>query len=162
MVFNKAASNANWVFKGNLGQPDSFRKAQKLAEEMEEDVVFLQSRMRNLLMVRDATLFVLILLETFFWLEVIGFVFIFAMLPLIEVYGANFGMEWTADFLSGQRGQVQKALFFVVSICAMGIAGMRTVLRFERIRANVLDKARLGPKKKKVKPVKQKAKGKAK
>lgn len=162
MVFNKAASNANWVFKGNLGQPDSFRKAQNLAEEMEEDVVFLQSRMRNLLMVRDATLFVLILLETFFWLEVIGFVFIFAMLPLIEVYGANFGMEWTADFLAGQRGQVQKALFFVVSICAMGIAGMRTVLRFEKIRANVLDKARSGPKKKKVKPVKQKAKGKAK
>lgn len=158
-VFNRPATNANWVFKGNLGQPDSFRKAQKLTEEVQEDVDFLHGRMRNLLMIRDATLFVLILVETFFWLEVVGFVLIFAILPLIEIYGAGFGMGWTAEFLAGQRGEVQKALFFVISVCAMGIAGMRTVLRFEKIRAKVLDKARTAPtKKKKASPKKSKAK----
>ena len=102
--------------------------------------------------VRDSTLFLLAVGETFLWLEVAAIICIFALIPILLVYGDKIGMDLAASVIAKQRWDVQKALFIVLSVVALGIAALRTVLRFERIRDKVLTKAKV--KRQKPKPKK--------
>lgn len=149
-IFNKSATEANWIFKANLGQPDAFKKANKMTEDMAEQVEYLEGRMRTLCLIRDATLFILSLVQTFFWIEIIGIILIFIILPLILIYGENIGLSWTAGVIASHRFEVQKVLFMLLSILAIGIASLRTVLSFEKIREKILDKAQKGPSKRQI------------
>ncbi len=139
--FNHCSTALNWALKANFHMPDSFKKAQGLATDGEERLVKLEKKMRFLRMVRDSTLFLLSVAESFLWIEAIGIVFIFALLPLLLFYGDKIGLDITASAIARQRWEVQKALFFVISVVALGVACLRTVLRFERIRDKVFSKA---------------------
>ncbi len=140
--YNHCVAALNWAMKADFRMPEAFRKAQILAEDGEERLQKLEGKMKFLRLVRDSTLFLLAVLETFMWLEVAGIILIFALLPLLLFYGDKIGMEYTASLISRQRWEVQKALFFVLSVVALGVAGLRTVLRFERIRDKVFAKAK--------------------
>jgi len=94
--------------------------------------------------VRDSTLFVLVLAETFLWLQIIGLLLIFAVLPLFIFYGDKVGLEFLANALAKERWPVQKALLIVLTVFSVGVAGLRTILRFESIRDTILRKAREG------------------
>ncbi len=149
--YNQAVANINWVLTANLFVPEAFRKAHALSDAEDERLKKLEGRMRFLRIVRDATLFMLSMAESFFWLELVGILAIFVILPLILLYGDKIGLEWTAGIISTDRWQVQKALFLVVTIMAVGTAGLRTLLRFEKIRDTIFAKARAGTLKKKKK-----------
>ncbi len=140
--FNHCVAALNWALKANFHMPDAFKKAQTLAEDGEERLKKLEKKMRFLRLVRDSTLFLLSVAETFLWLEVAGIIFIFALLPLILFYGDKVGLDLTASAIAKQRWEVQKALFFIISVVALGVAGLRTVMRFERIRDKVFAKAK--------------------
>ncbi len=51
-------------------------------------------------------------------------------------------MDMLVDAASKQRWQVQKVLFFFITIVAIAVAGLRTALRFDAIREKVFAKAR--------------------
>ncbi|MDR2162065.1 MAG: tetratricopeptide repeat protein [Desulfovibrio sp.] len=143
-TYNMIVHNLNWANSNNFRLPDAFRKAQSLMEQEEQRLKKLEGRLKFLRVIRDATLFLLTVAETFFWCELGGILLIFVLLPLVLIYGDKIGLEWTASILAEERWGVQKALFFVVSILALSIASLRTILRFEAIRDKILSKARRG------------------
>ena len=154
-VYNECVLGVNWLFGSNLADPSSFKRATAMLPVEKEKLEYLEGRMKNLCMIRDSTLFVLTLVETFFWVEIVGIIFIYALLPLVLVYGGNIGLDWIASVIADNREQVQTVLFYLLSILAIGVAGLRTVLRFEKIRAKILAKAKDAPKKKKEKALKK-------
>ena len=140
--YNKSVENLNWASRNGFQTAETFKKAQILVGEEAERMKRLESRMRFLRIIRDGTLFMLSLVETFFWIELIGIIAIFVLLPLLLVYGDRIGMDMLVAAASKQRWQVQKVLFFFITIVAIAVAGLRTALRFEAIREKVFAKAR--------------------
>ena len=140
--YNQGVANMNWAMTANFHSPDVFRKAQMLVEQESERVKQLEGRLKFLRVVRDSTLFVLSVAESFFWMEVAGILAIFVILPLFILYGDKIGFESLVNAIGKERWQVQKALFLVVTVIAIGIAGLRTIFRFERIREKILAKAK--------------------
>jgi len=142
--YNESVANNNWALKANFHTPEAFRKAQMLMEQEGERLKKLEGRLKFLRVVRDSTLFVLVLAETFLWLQIIGLLLIFAVLPLFIFYGDKVGLEFLANALAKERWPVQKALLIVLTVFSVGVAGLRTILRFESIRDTILRKAREG------------------
>ena len=142
--YNEGVANNNWALRANFHAPETFRKAQMLVEQEGERIKKLEGRLKFLRMVRDSTLFVLTMAETFLWLEIIGLILIFAVLPLLIFYGDKIGLEILATALAKDRWPVQKALLILLTVFAMGVAGLRTILRFESVRDKILTKARAG------------------
>jgi tetratricopeptide (TPR) repeat protein len=147
-TYNQSVLNLNWANAANFLLPDAFRKAQTLMEQEGERLKKLEGRLKFLRIIRDATLFLLSVAETFFWCELAGIILIFVLMPLLLIYGDKIGMDWTASLIAEERWGVQKALFFVVSILALGVASLRTILRFETIRDKILAKAGRAPRRK--------------
>lgn len=140
--YNEGVANVNWALTANFHAPEPFRKAQMLVEQERERIKKLESRLRFLRIVRDTTLFILSMAQTFFWLEIVGCLLIFAVLPLFLLYGDKLGFDSALTIFSKDRWPVQKALLIVVTVLAVGIAGLRTIMRFETIRDKILSKAR--------------------
>ena len=140
--YNQGVANMNWAMTANFHAPEIFRKAQMLVEQESERIKHLDGRLKFLRIVRDSTLFVLSVAESFFWMEAIGILAIFVILPLLMLYGDKIGLESVVGAVAKERWQIQKALFLVVTVVAIGIAGLRTIFRFERIREKILAKAK--------------------
>lgn len=142
--FNEGVANVNWAMAANFHNPSLFRKAQELVGQEEKRLKKLEGRLGFLRVVRDSTLFALSMTETFFWLEIVGCILIFAVLPLFLYYGDRFGFEFAVEAFKQERWQVQKALLILVSAFALAFASLRTILRFEVIREKILTKAQAG------------------
>lgn len=142
-TYNKSVANMNWALQANFHNPDAFRKAQVLMEKETERLRKLENRLRFLRIIRDSTLFLLSVAEKFFWMEIVGLLLIFIVMPLILLYGEKIGLDLSSSIIAKERWLVQKALFIVISILAAGIACLRTVFRFEDIRDKILNKARV-------------------
>jgi len=135
--FNACASKLNWMRTTSLQVAVNFRKCQDYLDEIEATITLLKARLVTLRIVRDATLFVLLLGKSFMWLELVGLA-----LSLIAVPGSIFlaqktGQTWFAELMAAQKWQVQKGLVILVSIVAMAAAAIRTALSFERKRADL-------------------------
>jgi tetratricopeptide (TPR) repeat protein len=143
--YNVGVANLNWAMTANFHGPENFRRAQALLEKEEERLKKLESRLRLLRIVRDATLFMLSMLQTFLWLEAAGLIVIFAVLPLFLLYGDRLGLGNIVGILAADRWQVQKALTLLVTMLAFAAASLRTILRFEGIREKILRKAMEAP-----------------
>ncbi|MDR3176883.1 MAG: tetratricopeptide repeat protein [Desulfovibrio sp.] len=139
--YNEGVQNMNWALTANFHSPETFRKAQSLLKGEGERLQKLENRMRFLRVVRDSTLFVLTMAETFLWLEIAGIILIFVVLPIFILYGDKIGFADAVGMLAADRWQVQKALFVLISVLAFGVASLRTILRFESIREKILRKA---------------------
>ncbi|MDL2267971.1 tetratricopeptide repeat protein [Desulfovibrio sp. OttesenSCG-928-G15] len=142
--YNEAVANSNWALMANFHSPESFRKGQMLIEQETERIDGLESKLKFLRFVRDSTLFVLTMGETFLWLEIIGIVLVFLAVPAVSFYGDRFGLNFALGTSEADRGQMQKALALLVTIFAAAIACIRTILRFEKIRDTLLTKAKEG------------------
>ena len=140
--YNQCAASLNWAMQSNLHSPEAFRRALVMATEEEKRIEKLEKRLRLLRLIRDVTLFFLSMARTFFWLEVVGLLLVLVVLPLLLYYAQKTGAQWPITTLAGQQWQVQKAATFIISFLALGIAVLRTVLRFEKIRDALLEKAR--------------------
>ncbi len=141
-MYNAAAANMNWAARTGLHVPEAFKKAQMLAVQEEERLKKMEARMRFLRIIRDSTLFLLSVGESFFWVELCGVILIFIVLPLILVYGGRIGLDIPSSIFVKDRWDVQKALFIIVSVLSLVVAAMRTILRFEVIRDKIMAKAR--------------------
>ena len=142
--YNEGVANTNWALTTNLHTPEAFRKAQILVEQEAERIGKLEGRLKFLRIVRDSTLFLLVMAETFLWLQIIGLILIFAVLPLLIFYGDKIGLEFLATILAKERWPIQKAMLMVLTVLALGVASFRTLLRFETIRDKLLTKAQTG------------------
>ena len=140
--FNECAGIINWAFGANFHDTTSFKQAQAYVPTVTDLLKQLEARLRFLRVVRDSTLFVLILLRTFFWIEVIGIVLCLLFVPAIAIYGDNFGLGWLKTLIRQHHWELQKVLVTIVSIMALGAAVLRTTLIFEKRREKLLASAR--------------------
>ncbi len=140
--FNECAGIINWAFGANFHDTDSFKQAQAYIPTVTDLLKQLETRLRFLRVVRDSTLFVLILLRSFFWLEVVGIVLCLVTVPAIAIYGDHFGMGWIKNLIRHNHWELQKVLVTIVSIMALGAAVLRTTLVFEKRREKLLADAR--------------------
>lgn len=140
--YNLCAANLNWALKTHFQVAETFKRAQKMAEQEEERLILLEGRLRFLRVVRDATLFMLILGKTFFWMELIFLVLTLIGLPLTIYYGQTSGAGWATGLLVKQKWQIQKGLIIILSVFALGLAALRTAVIFESAREKLFKKAR--------------------
>ena len=93
-------------------------------------------------MVRDSTLFVLILIRTFLWVEIVCLVLCFVGVMAVLFYGDAMGLLWLQRLVKVNFWELQKVLVSIISITALGVASLRTTLIFEKRRDKMLDEAR--------------------
>ncbi len=133
--YNSCASKLNWMRTTPLNVAANFRKSQDYVEDIDATIVLLRARLVTLRIVRDVTLFLMLLGKTFMWLEIIGLALSLVLVPTLVYLAQKTGQNWIAWTLSSQQWQMQKALVLMVSIGAMAFAAMRTALTFEKKRA---------------------------
>ncbi len=140
--YNLCAANLNWALKTHFQVAETFKRAQKMAEAEEERLGLLEGRLRFLRVVRDATLFLLIMGKTFFWLELVFLILTLIGLPLSIYYGQTVSADWATGLLVKQKWQIQKGLIVILSVLALGIAALRTAVVFESAREKLFRKAK--------------------
>lgn len=140
--FNLCAASLNWALKTNFQEGETFKQAQTLAETEGERLQKLEGKLRFLRVVRDSTLFVLIMGRTFLWLEVLGLLLSLVAMPLALYYGERAGATWATGLLSAQKWQVQKVLVLGLSVLAIGFSALRTAVVFEKKRDKLFQEAR--------------------
>jgi tetratricopeptide (TPR) repeat protein len=138
--FNYCAKNCNWGLMQHFHLSETFRKAHNLSEKVEETLKTLESRLKTLKIVRDSTLFLLIMGKTFFWLELTGLILAVGLLPLSIYYGQKMGYDWASGLVVKQKWQLQKGLIMILSVGALGLAIVRTALVFERKKEKLFKK----------------------
>lgn len=140
--YNLCAANLNWALKTHFQVADTFKRAQKMAEVEDERLILLEGRLRFLRVVRDATLFMLILGKTFFWLELLFMLLTLIGLPLTIYYGQTIDAQWATGLLVKQKWQIQKGLIIILSVFALGLAALRTAVVFDKTKEKLFRKAR--------------------
>lgn len=140
--YNSCAASLNWVAHNNMHVAEVFKRAQELAEREEARLGKLESRMRFLRIVRDGTLFSLIMIKKFMWMELVGLALVLLVFPLTIYYGNKAGLTWLYDVFIEEQWTIQKGAIIVISILSLTIACIWTVVGFERIREKVFTKAK--------------------
>ncbi|MEG1610027.1 MAG: tetratricopeptide repeat protein, partial [Bilophila sp.] len=140
--FNECAGIINWAFGSNFHESESFKRAQGYVPTIVDLLSKLEKRLKFLRVVRDSTLFVLILGRTFFWVEVAGLVLCIIGVPTIAVFGNDFGMGWLKTLIRNNHWELQKVLLAILSVMALGISALRTTLVFEKRRDQLVSDAR--------------------
>ncbi len=140
--FNNCATILSWAFGANFNTPEAFKKALSHIPTMVATLEKLEKRLRFLRMVRDSTLYALILGKTFFWIEMGLLLVSLICVPTILLFGNQIGLGWLQELVKANHWQLQKVLFLVITATSLGVAALRTTLVFERQRAKLLASAR--------------------
>ncbi|MEG2172404.1 MAG: hypothetical protein RRY29_04000 [Desulfovibrionaceae bacterium] len=140
--FNECAGIINWAFASNFKEVGTFQRALESTSQVNTLLRDLKKRLKFLRMVRDATLFLLTLSKSFFWLELGGLVLCFLGIPTIILYGDKISLGWLKQMLGSQQWEVQKVLVGIVSVLALGVAALRTTVVFEKRRDKLIEDAR--------------------
>ena len=140
--FNEAAGILNWAFSSDFHSPEIFKKAQTNIEPITTLLKELSKRLRILRIMRDSTLFALILLKTFFWMEIVALVLAIITLVVILVFGGNLNMVWLQGMVKANFWNLQKVIISIITLASFGIAVLRTTLIFDRRKDKMLEEAR--------------------
>lgn len=141
--FNECATILNWAFTSNFNEAEVFKKARGYVPLLQECLEALEQRLKFLQVVRDVTLFILILGKTFFWIEIIGLLLCATSIPLIAVFGNKVGLGWLSILIKEEQWGLQKVLLLIISSIAIGISAIHTTLVFQRKRDQLIAEARI-------------------
>ena len=130
--FNFCARNLNWALRQHFDVADKFRKGKQVIEVVDAKLKDLEKRLKSLKIVRDATLFILVMGKGFFWLELIGLLLALLLLPVGIYMGQKMGYDWASGLVLRQKWELQKGLIIILSILALALATLRTALVFEK------------------------------
>ncbi len=142
--FNHCVRVLNWSFSQHFQVADNFRKAQEHVNSVEEKLGGLEKQLKTLKVVRDSTLFVLILGKTFFWLELSGLVLSLLGVPLLVYLSQKMGYSWATAMNEQQKYELRTGLVLVLSIAALAVSSLRTALIFEGRKEKLFRKAQSG------------------
>jgi tetratricopeptide (TPR) repeat protein len=140
--FNECAGIINRAYACNFNEAEPFRAVQAAVPRMTKLLRSLKKRLKSLRMVRDATLFCLIMAKTFVFLEIVGLALCFIGVPTVIYFGDSLRLGWLQEILGENQWSIQKVLTAIVSITSLGFAALRSTLTFERRREKLLEKAR--------------------
>jgi tetratricopeptide (TPR) repeat protein len=140
--FNYCARNLNWALTQHFQMADNFRKALTLADKVEERLKRLESQLKTLKIVRDSTLFLLIMSKTFFWLEIIGLVLGGLFVWVGIYYAQELNYSWAVGLDSADKFSIQKGLTLILSISVLAISALRSALIFDSRKEQLFRSAR--------------------
>jgi len=148
--FNFCVDKINWIKTQHLHDADNFRKALRFIEEIEEHIDSLQSRLVTLRIIRDSTLFVLMLGRSFIWLELIGLGLLLIGLPALIYLTRGVEGNYIIDMINDptQRWEISKGLVIVLSVLCLFLAALKCALTFEKRKRQLFDQADKGGAKK--------------
>lgn len=138
--FNFCVEKINWINSQHLKSADTFRQSLKFIDEIESRISSLQSRLITLRIIRDTTLFVLMLGRTFIWLELIGLGLSLVVLPLAVYFTRGMEELWFFDMIREQQWDFQKGLILILSVTALVLALLKTTFRFDKRKRELFEK----------------------
>ena len=137
--FNFCVDKINWIRTQRLKDPDNFRKSLIYIDEIEDHIDSLQKRLVTLRIVRDSTLFVLMLGRNFIWLELLSLGLALVAVPALIYFTQDVTGNWIVDSVREQRWEVTKGLVIIVSILCLALAAVRSALTFDRRKRELFD-----------------------
>lgn len=130
--FNSCVERINWINSQHLKSAEVFRRAQRYVQEVDENLSSLIGRLVTLRIVRDGTLFTLILGRNFIWFEIIGLGLALLAIPAFLWFTKGMENNWLVEIITKQKWEVQKALVLILSILALAFAAIKSALAFEK------------------------------
>lgn len=130
--FNFCVQRINWTMTQQLRTAENFRNARRNLPELEERLQTLSKRLTSLRIVRDSTLFAMILGKNFIWMEVVGLALALLTLPVLFFYSSKVAHHWLVEGILEQKWAFQKGLIFMVTVFSMGFAALLSVTSFEK------------------------------
>lgn len=137
--FNFCVTKLNWVRQQHFTVAKNFRLSHEYFRQVDETLGRLGHRLVTLKIVRDATLFILLLGKSFMWLEIVGLGLALVAMPASVFVAEHWGIEWLSRAIEGQRWNLQKGLVVVLSVAAFVFALLRTALVFEKKKAKFFE-----------------------
>jgi hypothetical protein len=130
--FNYCVEKMNWIMHQHIKGAEKFRQARTYLQEIEDRLDTLRSRLVTLRIIRDSTLFALMLGRTFIWLEVVGLGLALLGIPLIVYFTKGMESFWLLDLIREKEWEFQKGLILILSIGAFALAALKSALTFEK------------------------------
>ncbi|WP_419780169.1 tetratricopeptide repeat protein [Maridesulfovibrio sp.] len=130
--FNYCADKIYWIKTQQLNAAETFRKTQRYLDRIEERLRKLRKRLVTLRVIRDSTLFIMLLGRSFVWLEVVFLGLALLCIPLLIYYSNNFPPNFIVDMIIRQKWEFQKGLILILSILALAISAFRAAVVFEK------------------------------
>ncbi len=130
--FNYCADKIYWIKTQNLNQAETFRKTQQYLSRIDERLKKLRHRLVTLRVIRDSTLFVMLLGRSFIWLEVLFLGMALLCVPALIYYSKNFPSNFVIDMIIRQKWEFQQGMILILSILALAISAFRAAVVFEK------------------------------
>lgn len=137
--FNFCVDKINWIKTQNLKEADNFRKALTFLEEVEDRIDTLQGRLVTLRIIRDSTLFVLMLGRNFIWLELVSLGLALVAVPSFIYFTQDVQNNWIVDALREQRWEFAKGLVIILSVLCVAFAAIKSALTFDKRKRELFD-----------------------
>ncbi len=137
--FNFCVDKINWIKTQNLKDADNFRKALVFLEEVEDRIDTLQGRLVTLRIIRDSTLFVLMLGRNFIWLELVSLGLALVAVPALIYFTQDVQGNWVVDTFREQRWEVAKGLVIILSVLSIAFASIKSALTFDKRKRELFD-----------------------
>ncbi|CCH47342.1 tetratricopeptide repeat protein [Pseudodesulfovibrio piezophilus] len=137
--FNFCVDKINWIKTQRLKDADNFRKSLKLLDEIEERIDTLQGRLVTLRIIRDSTLFVLMLGRNFIWLELLGLGLALVGIPATIYFTRDIQSNWILDAIREQRWEFTKGFVIILSVFCLAVAVIKSALSFDKRKRELFD-----------------------
>lgn len=140
--FNYCVTKLNWVRQQHFKVAKNFRKSHEYFKVVEKKIDRLSTRLVTLRIVRDATLFILLMGKSFMWMEIVGLGLALLAIPVAVFVGEAYHYTWLTSIIEGQRWTIQKGLIVAVSVMALATSLLKTALVFDRRKEKFFDEQR--------------------
>lgn len=137
--FNYCVEKVNWIKTQHLKQADNFRLATKYVQEIEQRVDTLSGRLVTLRIVRDSTLFVLMLGKSFIWFELVGLGLAFVGVPAFLWFTQDVQGSWLVSTMRENQWEVTKGFVIILSALALAFAAIKSAAGFEKRKQQLFD-----------------------
>ncbi len=140
--FNECASIFNWAFASNFHEPEVFKQARGYLSIVRDLLDKLKQQLKFLRLARDASLFMLIFIKSFFWIEIIGLFLGVVSIPALTIFGEDLGLTNLANFIKEEQWSLQKVLIFIITVVSLGLAAIHATLVFGRRKKKLIAQAK--------------------
>ncbi len=137
--FNFCVDKINWIRTQRLKDARRFRKSLLLLDEIEERIEMLQGRLVTLRIVRDSTLFILMLGRNFIWFELVGLGLALISIPTMLYFTQHIQGNWMIDTIREQRWEFTKGLVIILSVLCLVAAALKSTFSFDKRKRELFD-----------------------
>ncbi|MDD4951250.1 MAG: tetratricopeptide repeat protein [Desulfovibrionaceae bacterium] len=137
--FNFCVEKINWIKAQHLKIADNFRRTLHYLKEIDGHIDELRKRLVSLRIVRDTTLFALVMGKSFIWFELVGLGLALVSLPAFVYLTKGVEHNWMVDLVRSQKWAFQKAVILILSILALAFAAVKSAITFDRRKRDLFE-----------------------